>query len=454
MSSQIDEKPDCVTVSPDQTFAAIAIENERDEDFEEGVIPQMPAGYLSVIDTSSADPADWVLSTVDLTGLDGVEVAPSDPEPEFVSINSKNIAAVTLQENNAIVIVDLATLTILNSFSCGFVDLKSIDCVEEYVVSQTCTLEAVPREPDGITWIGDTYVATADEGDYNGGTLMSLLSSPMATVSVGDLDCLYIIRVDHFFVLSHTPFSLSILHNVTGSRGFTIYNAETGDVVYASGNEPEMMATKYGHYPESRSESKGNEPESILYAEFGDMPYLFVLSERSSLVHVYDIADVENPKYLQALPAGLSPEGVYAIPERNLLVVASEVDERENHIRSSIAIYELQDEHASYPHVASDMNEAGTPIPWSAFSGLASDGYTLYSIEDSYYKSSRMFVIEPLIAKSLVTAAVTIVDESDIFLDLVLSLNATIPGIASMVNADKTVNLVSTTTLLLCLPGK
>lgn len=148
---------------------AVAIENERDEDQDDGVIPQMPAGYLVVIDSSSTDPADWVLNNVNLTGLDGVEVAPSDPEPEYVSINSQNIAAITLQENNAIVTVDLATLTVINSFSCGTVDLESIDCIENQVIELNCSLDAVPREPDAIAWLNDTLVVTANEGDYIGG---------------------------------------------------------------------------------------------------------------------------------------------------------------------------------------------------------------------------------------------------------------------------------------------
>lgn len=233
-----------------------------------------------------------------------------------------------------------------------------------------------------------------------------------------------------------------------GTRGFTIFNAETGAVVYTAGNEVETVATKYGHYPEARSESKGNEPESVLYAEFGDMKYLFLLSERSSLVFVYDVADVENPTLMQVLPAGASPEGIYAIPERNLLVVASEMDERDTHIRSSITIYELQNASPDYPTVVSAETEAGTPIPFSALSGLAANGTTLYSVEDSFYKSSRMFVIDTNTYPYLVTAGVNIVDTSDILLDLVLSLNATIPGIASMVNDDKTVNLVRTSVLM------
>lgn len=67
----------------------------------------MPAGFVVVVKTfGSANLNDWEPNVVDVTGLDGV-LFPEDPEPEFVSINSNNIAAITLQENNAVVLIDL-----------------------------------------------------------------------------------------------------------------------------------------------------------------------------------------------------------------------------------------------------------------------------------------------------------------------------------------------------------
>jgi hypothetical protein len=95
-------QPDSVAVSPDKTFIAITIENGRDG----GDLPQMPAGYLSAIGSSSDDPLKWTVSVVELTGLDGILL---DSEPEHVDINKDNIAVVTLQENNAIVLVDLSS---------------------------------------------------------------------------------------------------------------------------------------------------------------------------------------------------------------------------------------------------------------------------------------------------------------------------------------------------------
>ena len=42
-------QPDSVAISPDGRYAAIAIENERDEEVNDGALPQMPAGDLVII---------------------------------------------------------------------------------------------------------------------------------------------------------------------------------------------------------------------------------------------------------------------------------------------------------------------------------------------------------------------------------------------------------------------
>ena len=252
-------QPDSIAVSEDNNYAVIAIENERDEDLGDGEIPQAPAGFVVIVDTTDVDPNNWSISTVDVTGLDGV-YEPSDPEPEFVAINSDNVAVVTMQENNAIVLIDLPTGTVLNSFSAGTVDLYNIDVDEEDHITFESVLTAVPREPDGVVWIGTQYFATADEGDMLG-----------------------------------------------GSRGFTIFNVQ-GEVVYTSGSDMDHIAAKYGHYPENRSGNKGNEPENLVYGVFDGQELLFVNSERANLVFVYDVRDVYAPKFLQALPAGVGPE--------------------------------------------------------------------------------------------------------------------------------------------------
>ena len=54
-------------------MAVVAVENERDEDLGDGVPPsQLLAGTVDILDISSSMLDDWTLSSVEMTGLDGV----------------------------------------------------------------------------------------------------------------------------------------------------------------------------------------------------------------------------------------------------------------------------------------------------------------------------------------------------------------------------------------------
>ncbi|KAL7560616.1 hypothetical protein ACA910_000068 [Epithemia clementina (nom. ined.)] len=346
-------QPDAVAISPDGNHVAIAIENERDEDLGDGGLPQMPAGYLVIIDSHASDPKDWVKHEIDLTGLDGL-VAPEDPEPEYVDFNDMNEVVVTLQENNAIVIVDAKTKEIKNSFSAGSQDLPNIDIFEEDIISQCDALTDVVREPDGVAWVDNNHFFTADEGDWNG-----------------------------------------------GSRSISLFD-KYGNLIGSSGSVFDHIAAAYGHYPEGRSEAKGNEPETVYVDTFGGKKYLITLSERSSLILVSELDHDNNPWFIQALPGGVAPEGVVTIPQRGLIIVASENDDRGGNMRASLSIYKYMKGKPAYPKIISatttcEENGSAIPIPFGALSGLAVDpdcSSVLYSIEDSFYKSNRFFKID------------------------------------------------------------
>ena len=401
-SIELGGQPDSIAVSPDGNYIAVVIENERDEDLGDGIPPQLPAGNLVVVDSSDSDPLNWTTSNVDLTGL--ADLFPTDPEPEYVDINENNIAVVTLQENNHIVLVDLVTASVVDGFSAGTVSLTAIDTEEEdpAVISLTSFENDLPREPDGVAWINPDYFATADEGDLNGGT-----------------------------------------------RGFTIYS-RAGDVVYTSGNELDHLAVRLGHYPDARSGNKGNEPENVELGIYGDNRYLFVNSERSSLVFVYDVADPTNPVYKQTLPAAAGPEGGLAIPSRNLLVVASEEDNRDDKLRSVVNIYNYTTSQAAYPTISSADRVDGTPIPWSAMSGLAADPENadiLYAIEDSFFGSNRIFTIDVSEEPAVLTSEAIILDSNDVFASFTTSGAIEDPDafddidLAAMINTNKSLNI-------------
>jgi hypothetical protein len=361
-------QPDALAVSPDGTYLAVAVENERDEDINDGVIPQLPAGHLAVI-SLGADGMPSNCNDAVIVGLTGLAAAaPTDPEPEYVDINRDNLAVVTLQENNHIVVVDLASGDIVNHFSAGTVDLDRVDVAEDGVIAPTATLTGVPREPDAVQWIDEARFVTADEGDYGG-----------------------------------------------GSRGFTIFNID-GTVEYAAGSNFEHLGMFIGHYPEGRSDAKGTEPEGAEVGTFGDYTLIFVGSERANFVVVFrDRGPGAEPEILQVLPTNIGPEGLLAIPSRGLLVVASEEDAAEDGIRSTVSLYAMTAATPSYPQIVSTIDDmTGGPIGWGALSALVADdesATTLYAVNDSAYAESRIYAIDVGQSPAVITGYVTLTFE-------------------------------------------
>ncbi|SUB02851.1 Uncharacterized protein conserved in bacteria [Pannonibacter phragmitetus] len=341
-------QPDSVGISPDGKFLAVAIENERDEELNEGKLPQMPAGHVAIFDLDADGmPVNCdAARIVDVTGL--AEIAPEDPEPEFVSINEDNVAVLTLQENNHLALIDLASGKVTAHFSAGTASAEAVPVAKGASSDASGNTENVKREPDAVAWLGNDRFITANEGDYEG-----------------------------------------------GSRGFTIWNTK-GEVLYDSGNKLEHIAMMTGHYPAKRASKKGNEPEGVAIGEFGGQSLIFVNSERANMVSVFKDTGGE-PQFLQMLPTHVAPEGVLAIPSRNLFVVANEADSAEDGLRSQVGIYEFGADKPAYPVLTSAIDpETRAPIGWGALSGLAADKTDpnkLYAVSDSFYDKARIYTL-------------------------------------------------------------
>ena len=356
-SCDLGGQPDSVALSKDGKFLAIAIENERDEELNDGELPQLPAGFLKIVSLKDGAPDCATIKTVDMTGI--AKIAPEDPEPEFVSFNDKGEIAVTLQENNHIAIVDAASGKIVSHFSAGEVTLEKVDTKKDGGLNFSGKIENSPREPDAVKWLDDDRLVVANEGDYKG-----------------------------------------------GARGFTIFS-KTGEVLFESGPSFEYQAAAAGHYPEHRNK-KGIEPEGLEVATFGSDKLIFVAAERASLVGVYKDTGRE-PEFQQLLPSGVGPEGLVAIPGRNLLVTANETDlGKDGLVRSHVMVYERAEGTAAYPHIVSSFKDDGTPIGWGALSGLAADpkeAGKLYAVSDSVYRSQpSIYTIDATKTPALITA--------------------------------------------------
>lgn len=340
-------QPDSVAVAPSGRYVAVAIENERDEDVNDGEIPQAPAGFLAVVDTRT-----WTVTRVDLTGL--AEVAPGDPEPEYVSVNGRDEAVVSLQENNHLAVVNLRTANVVRDFPAGAVTVSGVDTEDDDRIVLDGTVTA-KREPDGVAWISDDLFATANEGDYQG-----------------------------------------------GSRGWTIFD-RSGRVVWDAGNSLEHIAVEHGLYPDKRSDAKGIEPENVAFGRFGGVPYVFVNSERGNFTAVYDVSRPRSPRFVQLLPTTNGPEGVVAVPSRGLIVVSSEEELPDAGIRGSVQVYGIG--HGQFPSIVSRDE-----IPWGALSGLSGTARRneLVTVTDAVYSPTRLLGIDVAAEPATITSQLTI----------------------------------------------
>lgn len=352
-------QPDSSEHDEKGTFIAIAIENERDEDFGDGRVGQMPAGWVSKVMLENGMPLCASIQKIDVTGL--AKIAPEDPEPEFVDVNKNDEIVVTMQENNHIVVIG-ADGKIASHFNAGTVDLVRIDTDDERA-ALTFDKEQKNRvrEADGVQWLDDNHFMTANEGDMDG-----------------------------------------------GSRSITVYH-KNGDVVFESNSDFETAIIQAGHYPDKRSDAKGVEPEGMEFGVFAGTPYAFVLSERASTISVYDVSNPAKPVFKQVLPSGISPEGAIAIPGRNILATANEVDLVEDGgARAHVMIYEYQDAPASYPQLTS----AGTDelIGWGANSGMvAGDNGLVHFVNDSFYGyQPTIFTVDTKVKPAQIVSALSV----------------------------------------------
>jgi len=351
-------QPDSIALAPDKLRAAIVIENERDEDENDGLLPQLPSGGLLIVDLAGP-PATWKITAADLSPVVANAFAGDDLEPEFVDINEENEAVVTFQENNHLAVVDLLTGATISEFAADSVQLFDLDTLEDDLITLDGDI-VKRREPDAVAWIDGDRFATANEGDYEDAEGVE-----------------------------------------GGSRGFTIFYQD-GAVLYESGASFEHWLVAAGHYNEGRSENKGCEPEAVEVGTFDERTLLFVGSERCNVVAVYDVSDdpavsaiVANAEPLQLLPTGIGPEGLKAIPDRGLLVASTET--AEDGIPAQVAIYRMQPFGSHYPMIMSANDAAGLPIPWVALSGLAAHSIhpgLLYAVSDAFLARGYIYLID------------------------------------------------------------
>lgn len=292
-----------------------------------------------------------------------------DLEPEFIAVAPDGRTAwVTLQENNALAVLDLQNPKVLSIVPLGYKDHNrpgaGLDPSDRDGGARVGPWPLMGMyQPDGIAAFsqsGQTFLVTANEGDardYQGfqeekraGSLrLDPTTFPEALRNDAGLN-----RINVTDRLGDTDGDgdYDRLYSF-GARSFSVWDAQ-GKLVYDSGELIERIVLSVtperfnsGHTNntlDDRSDNKGPEPEGLAIGNVGGKPFLYLGLERISGVMVFDLSDPRSPQFVQYLnnrdfsadprtPAArdLGPEGLVFVPaaqspNRNpLLIVSNEV---------------------------------------------------------------------------------------------------------------------------------
>ena len=387
--------PDNVHLTADGRHALVANEGEPSDalNSEGTAYLKDPEGSVSVISlpTDVAAPALSDVHTADFTDFDTAYLDPSirvfgpsehhnlpsrDFEPEYIS-SAGGKAYATLQENNAIAVIDIESATVEKVLPAHIADHSQVP-LDPSNKDDAAELRTIPVHglsmPDSIGAFevdGQTFFATANEGDarewgdytdevelkdlVKEGKVCDDLELPDG---IEDKKFAGNLKLSNASGWNEQKGCFDGLYSY-GSRSFSIYDGE-GNVVFDSGSDfeeitkdiPGLNFNADNEDPEfdDRSDNKGPEPEALTIGKVGDRTYAFIGAERVGGIFVYDVTTPTEAKFVTyvnnrdfsvgyneddvaatALAGDLGPEGLAFVPAADspiddaLLIAGNEV---------------------------------------------------------------------------------------------------------------------------------
>lgn len=305
--------PDSVAIAPNGQFAAVANEDEENE--ENLTNPNNRPGTVSIIDLRY-EPTQMSQVEVPIPP-DNIPFFPNDPQPETVRISADNrFILATLQENNAVARIEVPRLPrplrpdtfAVRNFSMGV--RVGFGLTQDEVEEGNCRSSNYDlslrqkflsaREPDGIAITENgRYFVTADEDNLTSVNNQTYRGIPLSP---------------------------------HGSRTISVFEAQNGAFLGDSGNsiENSILALKLPQ----RCDSKGPEPEVVDVGMIAGRTLAFVSIERSDAVTIHDITDPTKIQLLDTVilnpsvvgsdrAAEFEPEGIVFIPSTRQVVVSN-----------------------------------------------------------------------------------------------------------------------------------
>ncbi|MEH1816631.1 MAG: choice-of-anchor I family protein [Nostoc sp.] len=380
--------PDMLTFTPDGTKVLVANEGEPNSYGQVNSVD--PEGSVSIINIAggvanatvaqasftsfNSQIATLKAAGVRITGP-GSTVA-QDLEPEYIAVSPDGkTAQITLQENNAIAILDIASATITNILPLGAKNYNlpgnGLDASDRDLTSSSgkINIQNWPvfglYQPDAIasfTANAQTYYITANEGDSRDYTGFS------EEIRVGAAG--YALDPTVFpnaaTLKQNTNLGRLTVTNATGDtdgdgdfdrieafggRSFSIWNA-SGNQIFDSGDQFEQItATKVptlfnsdgaADTFDTRSDNKGPEPEGVAIGVINNRTYAFIGLERTGDVIVYEVTNPNKPSFVQYIniPEDTAIEGLTFVSAADsptgkpLLVTTAEVSK-------TVAVFEV-----------------------------------------------------------------------------------------------------------------
>jgi 2',3'-cyclic-nucleotide 2'-phosphodiesterase / 3'-nucleotidase / 5'-nucleotidase len=322
--------PDMVTFTKDGKTLLVANEGELANT--NNATSTNPEGSVAIISGITFTPFSYVIQTVQFTQYDGQEStlrsqniritegvsASKDIEPEYITIYD-DLAYVTLQENNAIAVINITSATIVKLIGLGYKDhglvrnsLDASDQDNNITIRNYTNLFGIYM-PDSIAsykpaGYSSPLLVIANEGDarYEARRIgaAAVVLDPVAFPNAAALKVNSVLgRLDISTLDGKNANNQYEKLYSYGARSFSIVDSSSGNIIYDSGNEFETkIAALYGFAgfnsnheenpsPDNRSDNKGPEPEAITVGLIQGYTYAFIGLERQGGVMVSMIED-------------------------------------------------------------------------------------------------------------------------------------------------------------------
>ena len=257
-----------------------------------------------------------------------------DLEPEYIAISADSKTAwVTLQENNALAIIDIRSAKVTKLVSLGFKDhllaengLDPSDRDNAAGNGPAIQIGNWPvfgmYQPDGIASFragGKDYLVMANEGDAREYPNVTPTSNEVVRVGALNLDTnafpnASLIKSNSALGRLQVTSTLGDFDHdgdydalfAFGARSFSIRDAK-GKLVWDSGDDLERITSladtngfnvsNTGNARDSRSPAKGPEPEGVATGQAYGRTYAFIGLERVGGVAAYDVSNPKQPKF-------------------------------------------------------------------------------------------------------------------------------------------------------------